>query len=66
MKMPQNKKSKHSDMKKNDHGDEFSKKPLKDKIGNSLKKMYDDVVDEPVPDEFLRLLAEADSKQGEI
>ena len=58
-------------MKKNPHrapeklvkkGEDFAKKPLKDKIGGNLRKIYDDVVNEPVPDDFLALLAEADSK----
>jgi len=41
---------------------DFAKNPLKDKIGSSLKRLYDDVVNEPVPDEFLSLLAKADEK----
>jgi len=41
-------------------GDEFAAKPLKDKIGNDLKQLYDDVVNEDVPDDFLALLAKAD------
>ncbi len=39
---------------------EFSDDPLKDKIGLSLRQMYDDVVNEPIPNEFLGLLAKAD------
>jgi len=39
---------------------DFAKSPLKDKVGVSLKRLYDDVVNEPVPDDFLNLLAEAD------
>ena len=42
---------------------DFAKDPLKDKIGSSLKRLYDDVVNEPVPDEFLSLLAQADSRK---
>ncbi len=42
----------------------FAGNPLSDKIGNSLKRMYDDVVNQPVPDDFLKLLIEADKKQG--
>jgi len=38
----------------------FSEAPLKDKIGSSLKRIYDDVVNEPVPDDFLKLLEQAD------
>ena len=40
---------------------EFSDDPLKDKIGSSLRQMYDDVVNEPIPSDFLSLLAKADS-----
>lgn len=39
---------------------DFTSSPLKDKVGVSLKRLYDDVVKEPVPDDFLKLLAEAD------
>lgn len=31
-------------------------------IGRRLRDMYDDVVNEPVPDEFLTLLAQLDEK----
>lgn len=41
-------------------GDEFTKDPLKDKIGTNLRQLYDTVVDEPVPDDFLALLEQAD------
>ena len=30
------------------------------KIGDKLRAMYDDVASEPVPDEFLKLLEDAD------
>lgn len=30
------------------------------RIGDQLRKLYDDVANEPVPDDFLRLLEEAD------
>lgn len=30
------------------------------KIGDKLRAMYDDVANEPVPDEFLKLLEDAD------
>lgn len=50
-------KSQSNDIEKN-----FAQKPLTDKIGNSLKQMYDDVVNQPVPDDFLSLLIEADKK----
>lgn len=49
--------------KHNDNGEtDFAKDPLSDKIGTSLRRMYDDVVNQPVPDEFLSLLIEADKK----
>tara|TARA_R110002020_G_scaffold10905_2_gene41465 strand:+ start:198 stop:377 length:180 start_codon:yes stop_codon:yes gene_type:complete len=41
-------------------GDEFAKDPLKDKIGTNLRQLYNTVVDEPVPDDFLALLEQAD------
>ena len=41
-------------------GDGFADADLKDKIGGSLKQIYDEVVNEPVPDDFLKLLAKAD------
>lgn len=36
-------------------------------IGERLKKLFDPVVDEPVPEEFLKLLEQADetSKEGD-
>lgn len=40
---------------------EFADDPLKDKIGSSLRQMYDDVVNEPIPSDFLSLLAKADA-----
>lgn len=40
----------------------FDKKPLQDKIGSSLRRLYDDVLDEDVPDDFLNLLKQADDK----
>ncbi len=32
-----------------------------DKLGASLRQLYDEVATEPVPDEFLRLLEKADT-----
>lgn len=40
----------------------YQGKPLSDKIGSSLKQLYDDVLKEDVPDEFLALLAKADEQ----
>ena len=31
-----------------------------ERLGGHLRKMYDDVASEPVPDDFLRLLEDAD------
>ena len=45
-------------------GDHFAKTPLKDKIGNNLKQIYDDVVNEDIPDDFLALLAKADKQDN--
>ncbi|WP_409432257.1 NepR family anti-sigma factor [Litorimonas sp. RW-G-Af-16] len=38
----------------------FADKPLKEKIGKNLKQIYDDVLNEEVPDDFLALLQKAD------
>ncbi len=48
------------DNKRAKSGEEFTKDPLKDKIGNNLRQLYDNVVNEPVPDDFLSLLEQAD------
>ncbi|MCF8503709.1 MAG: hypothetical protein K9G59_02250 [Caulobacter sp.] len=34
-------------------------------IGVKLRQMFDEVVNEPVPDEFLDILRKADRKSGE-
>ena len=34
-------------------------------IGVKLRQMFDEVVNEPVPDEFLDILRRADRKEGE-
>lgn len=34
------------------------------KIGRQLKRLYDDVINEDVPDDFLKLLEEADKKRS--
>lgn len=44
---------------------EFADDPLKDKIGSSLRQMYDEVVNEPIPSDFLNLLAKADTSTSE-
>jgi len=33
-------------------------------IGRELRRMFDDVAQEPVPDDFVRLLHEIDEKKG--
>ncbi|MAP95636.1 MAG: hypothetical protein CMK07_11860 [Ponticaulis sp.] len=33
------------------------------RIGNQLRRLYDNVATEPVPDDFLKLLEEADKKK---
>ena len=43
-----------------DAGDTFSNDDLSDKIGSNLRKFYDDILDEPIPDDFLSLLTQAD------
>lgn len=49
--------------KRSDAGDDFNTEALPDKIGKNLRQIYDDVLNEPVPDDFLNLLAQADEKQ---
>ena len=46
-----------------DRGDVFNQEKLPEKIGKNLRQMYDDVLSEPVPDDFLSLLQKADAKQ---
>ncbi len=43
---------------------DFGAKPLPDKIGSSLRKLYDEVLSEDVPDDFLNLLRKADKKSS--
>ena len=43
----------------------FDKVQLSTKIGNSLKRMYEDVANEPIPDDFLKLLEQADENSKE-
>jgi len=56
-----NKNSKKPKM-RNDIGDIFTKQDLPEKIGKNLRQIYDDVLNEPVPDDFLSLLMQADEK----
>jgi len=61
--MSRDKGQKHED--KSASVTEFADDPLKDKIGSSLRKMYDEVVNEPIPSDFLNLLAKADKNKSE-
>jgi len=47
---------------RNDAGDVFTDEKLPEKIGENLRQIYDDVLNEPVPDDFLTLLSQADTK----
>lgn len=47
---------------KPDKGDVFTQDALPEKIGKNLKQMYDEVLNEPIPDDFLSLLQKADEK----
>lgn len=47
---------------RNDSGDDFTEEDLPEKIGQNLRQIYDDILNEPVPDDFLSLLSQADSK----
>ena len=47
---------------RNDAGDDFVKEPLPEKIGTNLRQIYDEVLNDPIPDDFLSLLAQADNK----
>jgi len=46
--------------KRSDTGDIFTEQDLPEKIGKNLRQIYDDVLNEPVPDDFLSLLTQAD------
>jgi len=46
---------------RDDAGDSFTQEDLPEKIGKNLRQIYDDVLKEPVPDDFLSLLSQADS-----
>lgn len=45
-------------------GDKFADAPLTDKIGKNLKMIYDDVLSEDIPDDFLALLQKADTQDN--
>lgn len=55
-------KKKDDDFQLTKSGNSFASQPLRDKIGTNLKKIYDDVVQEEIPEEFLSLLQQADTK----
>ena len=42
---------------------ETDRKRRGDRLGEQLRRLYDDVTHESVPDDFLRLLEEADRSQ---
>ncbi len=44
--------------KERDHSGQIRRK----RIGDKLRQLYDDVANEPVPDDFLKLLRDADAK----
>ena len=54
--------SKKSVVAKPSDAERFDKEPLPDKIGSSLRQLYDEVLGEEVPDDFLNLLRKADSQ----
>lgn len=49
---------------RSDAGDQFNKEALPEKIGKNLRQIYDDVLNEPVPDDFLSLLTQADTAKS--
>jgi len=51
--------------KRSDTGDIFTEQDLPEKIGKNLRQIYDDVLNEPVPDDFLSLLTQADGSSEE-
>lgn len=57
-------KASYSDMDQKSEGmaeDNRSRKVRQKRIGDQLRRLYDDVTNEPVPDEFLSLLEQADN-----
>ena len=50
-----------NDQNKKQNDDLRSQRSRQRRIGDQLRRMYDEVVMEPVPDEFLKLLDDADS-----
>ena len=48
----------------NTNDDPASKRSRQKRLGDQLKRLYDDVVEEPIPDEFMKLLEEADHKKS--
>ena len=48
--------------KRSDAGDNFTDEDLPEKIGKNLRKIYNDVLNEPVPDDFLSLLSQAETR----
>tara|TARA_B100000678_G_scaffold116006_1_gene97214 strand:- start:1465 stop:1629 length:165 start_codon:yes stop_codon:yes gene_type:complete len=46
-----------------DDDDQRERRSRQKRIGNQLRRLYEDVATEPVPDDFLQLLEEADRKK---
>ncbi len=44
--------------------DDGHKRARQRRIGSQLRRLYDDVASEPIPDDFLSLLEQADHKKS--
>ena len=53
-----------SDDAKPDAENDRSRKVRQKRIGDQLRRLYDDVTSEPVPNEFLNLLEQADQSSN--
>lgn len=47
-----------------DSADLRERRSRQKRIGNQLRRLYEDVATESIPDDFLRLLEEADKKKN--
>ncbi len=47
-----------------DPADQRERRSRQKRIGNQLRRLYEDVATENVPDDFLKLLEEADKKKS--
>ena len=50
----------------NTNDDMTSRRSRQKRLGDQLKRMYDDVVQEAVPDDFMKLLEDADKAGGGV